>query len=438
MKNRLLRLCSILAAVSILFTVIGACNIFGDESKPTVSVVNPANNKTGTVGKPLFIQSVAVDSTGLDRIELWIDGELVDTKVAPDRLATFTADQLWTPTIPGSHVIELRAFNANNVQNDPLFLTVVIQEEAAVAAMTPTPPIPTDLEGTSEQNSAAQFQPEDAAAPEVQPAANTPLVTATTNLNVRTGPGTNYPYTGALFAGQSAEIIGRNQDGSWWQIAFPGAPEGKGWVSAASQFSTAHNTDGIPIAQAPPPPTDTPTPIPPTDTPTPTPSATPTRTPRVTRTPRATPANPSTTELTTTLTQTATLRAPFDSDSLNNPALSAEFSPTGRRNLIHNSDVSSPQGDLDDWVEFRTIISDDQKADIWVTFSCRGDDESLEWLRARLWDNGTEVAGGPNIVCGDEDRQLTLNANHTYYLRIHFSKDGAYYADYDFKVVGVK
>jgi PKD repeat protein len=89
-----------------------------------------------------------------------------------------------------------------------------------------------------------------------------PMLTATTNLNIRSGPGTAYPVLGVLQAGQMAEVTGVSADAGWWQIKFSGAAEGHGWVSA--RYVTAQNTSNVPMVQAPP------LPAPPTPTATPT------------------------------------------------------------------------------------------------------------------------------------------------------------------------
>ncbi len=94
------------------------------------------------------------------------------------------------------------------------------------------------------------------------PPASAAQLTTTANLNVRSGPGTNYDILGVLLLGQQAEIIGRNQDATWWQIKFAGAKQGFGWVSA--QFAQASNIGNVPIVNAPAPP---PTPAPPAQTP---------------------------------------------------------------------------------------------------------------------------------------------------------------------------
>lgn len=101
---------------------------------------------------------------------------------------------------------------------------------------------------------AAVFEPN-----QPPPAATVPQLATTANLNVRAGPGTNYPVLGVLKLGQQAEIIGRNEDATWWQIKFPGAPSGFGWVSA--EFAQASNIGNVPIVKAPPAPVQ-PTPAP--------------------------------------------------------------------------------------------------------------------------------------------------------------------------------
>ena len=64
------------------------------------------------------------------------------------------------------------------------------------------------------------------------PAPGEPAVTATANLNVRAGPGTEYVSYGLLQPGQSAQVVGVSDDGSWYAINCPQCTDGVGWVSA--------------------------------------------------------------------------------------------------------------------------------------------------------------------------------------------------------------
>jgi hypothetical protein len=77
-------------------------------------------------------------------------------------------------------------------------------------------------------------------------------------LNVRIGPGTNYERIGWLAAGTTTSIIGRDANGTWWQIPYPEAPDGTAWISEG--YGTARDIQGIPVVEAPP------TPTPPTPT----------------------------------------------------------------------------------------------------------------------------------------------------------------------------
>jgi PKD repeat protein/uncharacterized protein YraI len=86
-----------------------------------------------------------------------------------------------------------------------------------------------------------------------------PTLTANANVNIRSGPGTQYPVIGILVQGRSAEVVGVSADRAWWAIKYPPTPNGQGWVAA--QFVTAQNTDNVPVL--PPPPVPTPTTAPP-------------------------------------------------------------------------------------------------------------------------------------------------------------------------------
>lgn len=107
---------------------------------------------------------------------------------------------------------------------------------------TPTP----GLEGT-------------AIAPTAQP--GIPMVTAITNAPLYAGPGSVYPSVGTILAGQTAEVVGRSAEQTWWVIRFPAAASGQAWVAATLVESA--NTDNVPVVAAPPTPRPTSTPAPP-------------------------------------------------------------------------------------------------------------------------------------------------------------------------------
>jgi hypothetical protein len=98
--------------------------------------------------------------------------------------------------------------------------------------------------------------------------------------NVRSGPGTAFAKVGEVQQGQSFEIMGKNQAGTWWQFSFNGQPA---WISAemvsanaaAQNVEVAANIPAAPVqpTAAPRPVQPAPAPVQPTAAPPPAPVA---------------------------------------------------------------------------------------------------------------------------------------------------------------------
>jgi hypothetical protein len=69
-------------------------------------------------------------------------------------------------------------------------------------------------------------------------------------VNCRFGPGTSYVVIGALILGRQAEIIGRNDDSSWWYVRNPSDPSTSCWLSAAF-VETVGDVQSLPVVSAP-------------------------------------------------------------------------------------------------------------------------------------------------------------------------------------------
>lgn len=87
-------------------------------------------------------------------------------------------------------------------------------------------------------------------------------------MNVRGGPGTDFPVISSAAASDSFDITGKNEDGSWYEVCCFGDDE-KGWLSA-SLVTVEGDAAGIELAADIPEPPPTPTPAP---TPTPGPTS---------------------------------------------------------------------------------------------------------------------------------------------------------------------
>jgi hypothetical protein len=91
---------------------------------------------------------------------------------------------------------------------------------------------------------------------------------------VREGPSPEYLEIGTLRSGQDVDVIGRNQEATWFRILFPPRSSLSGWVPATALRVPEASVTGIPIALSTP--ISRPTIVIPTSTPEPPPPATPT------------------------------------------------------------------------------------------------------------------------------------------------------------------
>lgn len=230
---------------------------------PSVIITSPVNGTEFDVGQRVVVQATATDAIGVVRMELWVGGQRVTQAVSPVEKgqSPFTAVLNWTPTVEGSYSLSVRAFNATGRQSAPttINLNVVgsVLTPKATATDTPT---------------------------ETPAAIGTPMGTVRTDLNVRSGPGTQYDIIGRLAANTDVEIVGQNSAGTWWYIVYPNAVGERGWVAA--EYVPSSNAALVPLVEAP---TATPTP---TETPSPTPTTEATGTPIPTSTPEPATATP--------------------------------------------------------------------------------------------------------------------------------------------------
>jgi hypothetical protein len=178
-------------------------------------------------------------------------------------------------------------------------------------------------------------------------------------LNIRSGPGTNFNSLGILNANDVVSLTGKNRDGSWIQIEFAGGPEGTGWISAA--FVRSDGLDVLPIVS------DLGEVV-------------------GTGTPMDTPPPP-----------TATIvPAPLDFDSADAPLKTILFDRAGTQTLIYNGDVSAPTGDEEDWIGFTP--TDDF---VIVHLECRGNGS----LRVEI------VGNGVGISCNESKIRIPVMAD---------------------------
>lgn len=129
--------------------------------------------------------------------------------------------------------------------------------QATTEAPTPAPiftPTPSP-EPTATSTPQPSPTPEPTPTPEPVPVVQVPKAGAN-SINVREGPGTDYPIVAELAPGQEAPVMGRNEAGTWWQIALAEAGT-SGWIFGELVDFTG-DAGEIAVAAAPPSPTPDP------------------------------------------------------------------------------------------------------------------------------------------------------------------------------------
>ncbi len=77
------------------------------------------------------------------------------------------------------------------------------------------------------------------------PTKEPPTVTALANINVRSGPGLDFQRIGLLGVGQTAELLGVDEDGFWYFIGLFDGSGTQGWI--AKDYAVARNPDDVPV-----------------------------------------------------------------------------------------------------------------------------------------------------------------------------------------------
>ncbi len=227
---------TVASAMLAMMLALSACG--GGTPKATTAVItSPAANSEVMAGEVMTIQGQA-DGQNITRVDVVIDSAVQGSVSAADTkegVATLPVVITWTTQMVGAHFVQLNVYGQDSKvvgKSD----AVIFNTKAAAIAATPTlaPATPTQAVAT-------------AAATAVITSATTTTGTTTTTdttsiaasvtisnesgfANIRSGPDTTYDLVGKLNQGESAPVKGKNQDGTWWQIAFAVGTGGVGWV----------------------------------------------------------------------------------------------------------------------------------------------------------------------------------------------------------------
>jgi uncharacterized protein YraI len=203
-------------------------------------------------------------------------------------------------------------------------------------------------------------------------------------LNIRSGPGTGFNSIGTLNPQDAVNLIGKDANGVWLQIEYEAGPEGKGWINAA--FLQANGVENLPIV------TDAGVVV-------------------GTETPTTLPLPP-----TPTL-----VPAWMDNDTAESPVAHVKFDLSGTHTLLYNGDVSTPEGDPQDWIEFTA-----DSTLVIASLECMGSNS----LQVNILENN--VPSSQTIACGQKMKAIAVNRHMSYLIHLQaiLSSENLQYTNY--------
>jgi len=226
---------------------LAGCNLPGtvsDGGSQSVQIVQPQEGALFEVDETVSVISTFSDPGGAKGMILEVNGVAARDDKFHSPMFQGKMDQPWRPIQNGPAILCVYLSTSDGKLLRSNCVTIVI---GSVSRPTSTPwvtltPIP-DLSAT----------PTFTATPTLTPTLGAPIVTATQDANCRLGPDTAYGVRSGLPAGQTAPIVGRNTDSSWWVINIGGS---ECWIWGQLVAVTG-DTSRVPVVTPPPLPTAT-------------------------------------------------------------------------------------------------------------------------------------------------------------------------------------
>ena len=244
-----------------LSLLLAACNLPGGSSPESIAIriVEPVDDTQLEVGQLIDVHSMVSYPGGEFSISLLVNDDIDRTSIIAHPMVVSDVYEPWMPEEPGEYLLqsEIKSQGQSAVSNS---VRVIVLDPIAkdapdkeTSSLTPsTTPILTTGTWTP---TFTQVSPTPTL-PTETPTPGNPQAMGTQNTNCRHGPAVVYDIEGLLMEGETAPIVGRNADNSWWVIVLPDT-QLQCWVWGGG-VRISGNTGSVPVIAAPPTPTFTP------------------------------------------------------------------------------------------------------------------------------------------------------------------------------------
>ena len=249
-------------ALAVVMLIVTACS--AASAPPSAVITSPVSSAQFMIGQPIVIQG-KVTGGALKSVDVYIDNVKNSSVSAGSATSEFTISASWIAVKDGVHIIQLKGLNDKGeivITSDTVVVMVDAPAPTAGPTQPPAAPAPTQAAPGAAATATVAAQPTAAAQ---GPQAS---VKEGEYVNVRKGPDYTYDILGQLPKGQTAPVLGKNANATWWQIRWAAAADGVGWV-IGQLTQVSGDTAAISVAAAPPAPTAAPVAQAPTSPPAP-------------------------------------------------------------------------------------------------------------------------------------------------------------------------
>ena len=221
---------------------LAACNGQSPAAEIALSaaITEPADGAHFNQGDLVIFKTAISHPAGASQVVLFANGEAARVDDLNLPIYQGRMQQGWLAALPGTYQFEVLFLSESGQQVVSNTITIIVGEaDSPLAEPTLTSePLPSET-------------------PTLTPSPISPIATADVDANCRFGPSSAYIIRGTLFTAQSAPIVGRLADNSWWVIHL----EDIGvdcWVWD-DIVTVSGDTSGVPIVTPPSLPTASPT-----------------------------------------------------------------------------------------------------------------------------------------------------------------------------------
>jgi hypothetical protein len=138
---------------ALLILLLAGCNLPG-RAPVEITLTSHENGQAILLGQEARIISFATGARGIEKVELYLNGELLETALPEDgNPKEFTADQPFTPQQEGDVIISVMAYDTRGNQSEPI--SIALQVVPSLEEAGPTATITLTPEGLDQTQTAA-------------------------------------------------------------------------------------------------------------------------------------------------------------------------------------------------------------------------------------------------------------------------------------------